>query len=196
MNANATLATRAASIVIVKAVVKRGEKVLSAYMIVSIRFNCWLLLLARLGCSLSAFLLSIVTNGVIASSRYVCTIGAKKKGVKFFFKFFLVGCGCVGVGAWVGARGCGGVGVGGVGVGVWVGRWGGGMGMGGRGMGRAGLGLSLSDGRESPPWAYPTRIRIAGSCVIDRPTFRLPGSQMRAWDSIPTPPTRPVGGER
>ena len=117
----ATLATRAASIVIVKAVVKRGEKVLSAYMIVSIRFNCWLLLLARLGCSLSAFLLSIVTNGVIASSRYVCTIGAKKKGVKFFFKFFfrwvwVLGCGCSGVGAWVGARGCGGgCGCGGVG---------------------------------------------------------------------------------
>ena len=70
------------------------------------------------------------------------------------------------------------------------------MGMGGRGMGQAGLGLSLSDGRESPPWAYPTRIRIAGSGVIDRPTFRLPGSQMRAWNFIPTPPTRPVGGER
>ena len=92
------------------------------------------------------------------------------------------GCGRVGVDAWVWVRGS----VGG----------GGGMEMGGRGMRRAGLGLSLSDGRESPPWAYPTRIRIAGSCVIDRPTFRLPGSQMRAWDSIPTPPTRPVGGER
>ena len=67
--------------------------------------NCWLLLLARLGCSLSALLLSIVTNGVIASSRYVCTIGTKKKGVKFFFKFFFVGCGCSGVGARVWVRG-------------------------------------------------------------------------------------------
>ena len=86
------------------------------------------------------------------------------------------------MGAWVWARGS----VGG----------GGGMGMGGRGMRRAGLGLSLSDVRESPPWAYPTRIRIGGSGVIDRPTFRLPGSQMRAWDSIPTPPNRPVWGER
>lgn len=33
---------------------------------------------------------------------------------------------------------------------------------------------------ESPPWASPSRIRIAGSGVIDRPTFRLPGSHMRA----------------
>ena len=62
----------------------------------------------------------------LASSRYACTIGAKKKGVKFFFKFFFVGCGargcgCVGVGAWVWVRGCGRVG---------VGAWGGGMGMG------------------------------------------------------------------
>ena len=39
MNANATLATMAASIVIVNAVVKRGEKVFNAYMIVSIRFE-------------------------------------------------------------------------------------------------------------------------------------------------------------
>ena len=60
------------------------------------------------------------------------------------------------------------------------------MEMGGRGMTQAGLGLSLSDGRESPPWAYPTRIRIGGSGVMDRPTFRLPGSQMRAclgWEA-------------
>ena len=54
-----------------------------------------------------------------------CTIGAKKKGVKFFFKFFfrwvwVLGCGCLGVGAWVWARGCGRVG-----GGAWVGRWGG-----------------------------------------------------------------------
>ena len=139
--------------------------------------------LARLGGSLSALLLSIVTNGgVIASSRYVCTIGAKKKGVKFFLTFFFVGCGRVGVGAWVWARGS----VGG----------GGGMEMGGHGMRRAGLGLSLSDGRESPPWTYPTRIRIAGSCVMDRPTFRLPGSQMRACLGWEKPHTRPVGGKR
>ena len=43
--------------------------------------------------------------GVIASSRHVCTIGAKKIGVNFFFNFFFVGCGRVGVGAWVWARG-------------------------------------------------------------------------------------------
>ena len=41
--------------------------------------------------------------GVIASSRYGCTIGAKEKGVKFFFKFFFRGC----VGARVWALGCG-----------------------------------------------------------------------------------------
>ena len=49
--------------------------------------------------------------GVIASSRYGCTIGAKKKGVKFFFKFFF---------RWVWGRGCGGVGVG-AGVAGWGG---------------------------------------------------------------------------
>ena len=39
----------------------------------------------------------------ITSSRYACTIGAKNKAVKFFFKFFfrrVRGLGC-------GARGCG-----------------------------------------------------------------------------------------
>ena len=48
--------------------------------------------------------------GVIASSRYACTILTKKKGGKFFFNFFFVGCGRVGVGAWGWARGCGSVG--------------------------------------------------------------------------------------
>ena len=41
MNAKATAAAIAASIVMVNAVVKRWEKVFNAYMIVSIRFN-WL----------------------------------------------------------------------------------------------------------------------------------------------------------
>ena len=77
-----------------------------------------------------------------------------------------LGCGRVGVSARVCARGS----VGG----------GGGMGMGGRGIWQAGLGLSLSDGREAPPWTSLSRNRIAGSGVIDRPTFRLPGSHMRA----------------
>ena len=99
---------------------------------------------------------------------------------------WVLGCGCLGVGAWVWVLGCG--------WGVWVG--GGGMGMGGRGMGQAGLGLSLSDERESPPCAYPTRIRIAGSGVIDRPTFRLPGSQMRAWNFIPTRPALALSSAR
>ena len=65
------------------------------------------------------------------------------------------------------------------------------MGMGGRGIGQAGLGLSLSDGRKAAPRASPTRIRIGGSGVIDRPTFRLPGSQMRAWDVGLGSQTRP-----
>ena len=87
----------------------------------------------------------------------------------------------------------------GVGARVWVRGsvgGGGGMEMGGHGMRQAGLGLSLSDGRESAPWAHPTRIRIAGSGVIDRPTFRIPGSQMRAYLGWEKPHTRPVGGER
>ena len=65
MNANATVVAIAIKIVMVNAVVKRGENVLSAYILSSIRFDCWLLLvgLARLGFSLSALLLSIVTNG-------------------------------------------------------------------------------------------------------------------------------------
>ena len=53
------------------------------------------------------------------SSRYACTIGAKEKDVKFFFNFFFVGCGRLGVGAWVWALGCGRLG-----VGAWVGRLG------------------------------------------------------------------------
>ena len=73
--------------------------------------------------------------GVIASSRYVCTIGAKKKGVKFFLNVFSLGvgarvwargCGCVGVGAWVWGRGCGGVGVGAAGW-RWAGAGSGGL---------------------------------------------------------------------
>ena len=118
----------------------------------------------------------------ITSSRYGCTISAKKKGVKFFFKFFFR----LGVGAWVWARGCGRVGVG---ARVWVlgsVGGGGGMEMGGRGMRQAGLGLSLSDVRESPPWASLSRIRIAGSGVIDRPTFRLPFPYAR-WEGMEMP---------
>ena len=52
MNANATLVAIAVKIVMVNAVVKRGEKVLSAYMIVSIRFE----LLVIGGCVGSAVL--------------------------------------------------------------------------------------------------------------------------------------------
>ena len=64
MNASATLVAIAIKVVMVNAVVKRGEKVFNAYILSSIRFELLLVcLLARLGCSLSALLLSIVTNG-------------------------------------------------------------------------------------------------------------------------------------
>ena len=42
------------------------------------------------------------------------------------------------------------------------------------------LGGSLDGTDNRAPSASPSRIRIAGSGVIDRPTFRIPGSQMRA----------------
>ena len=91
------------------------------------------------------------------------------------------------MGAWVWGLGCGGVG-----VGAWVGRLGRRDGD-GRARDEAGwIGMVAVGWRESPPWAYPTRIRIAGSCVIDRPTFRLPGSQMRAWNFIQTHPALPT----
>ena len=101
-------------------------------------------------------------------------------------RVWVLGCGCSGVGARVW----------GVGVGAWVGRWGGRDGD-GRARDEAGwIGIVAVGWRESPPWAYPTRIRIAGSCVIDRPTFRLPGSQMRACLGWEAHHTHPVGGER
>ena len=103
----------AIAIVIVNADIKRGEKVLSAYILSSIRFKLLVVVVGWLGCSLSALLLSIVTNGVIASSRYGSTISAKWKGVNFFFKFFFVGCGRLGARVW--ALGCGRLG-----VGAWV----------------------------------------------------------------------------
>ena len=95
------------------------------------------------------------------------------------------------MGAWVWARGCGRVG-----VGAWVGRWGGRDGD-GRARDEAGwIGIVAVGWRESPPWAYPTRIRIAGSGDMDRPTFRLPDSQMRAWNFIPTRPALALSSAR
>ena len=105
----------AISIVMLNADIKRGEKVFNAYILVSIRFELlsvgWL---ARLGSAVLSLCSSVVNANEwgFASSRYGCTIGAKKKGVKFFFKFFfswgvgarvwVIGCGCSG-GGW----GCG-----------------------------------------------------------------------------------------
>ena len=129
----------------VNAVTNRGEKVFNAYMIVSIRFDCWLLLvgLARLGFSLSSLLLSIVTNGGSLPHHVMAALYAHKRKVSsFFLNFFFVGCGCSGVGARVWARGCG---CSGVGAWVWVrgcgcsGRWVGGR-DGGAGWGWAGAG--------------------------------------------------------
>lgn len=65
MNANATEAAIAVNIVIVKACAKRGEKVFNAYMMLTpfvlIVVGDWL---GSAVLSLSAILLSIVTNGV------------------------------------------------------------------------------------------------------------------------------------
>ena len=106
MNAKATVDAIAIKIVMVNAVVKRGENVFNAYMISSIRFELLLLLLARLGCSLSALLLSIVTNGGSLPHRVMHALYAHKTKVStFFLNFFSLG-----VGAWVGGRGRGEVG--------------------------------------------------------------------------------------
>ena len=100
----------------------------------------------------------------------------------FFLNFFS----SARVGVWVWGLGCGSVGVerrdrdgagwmegGGGGVGCGGGVEGGGMGI--------WLGGSLDGTANRAPRASPSRIRIAGSGVIDRPTFRIPGSQMRAF---------------
>ena len=118
MKERATVAAIATSIAIVNEAVKKGEKVFNAYICVSIRFNCCLWC-DRLGCSLSALLLSIVTNGVSPHRVMRALYAHKTKVSSFFLSFFFVGCGRVGVGAWVWAPGCGRVG-----VGAWVGRWG------------------------------------------------------------------------
>ena len=104
----------------VNAVLKRGEKVFNAYIVFTpfvLIVVGWLVIVG------SARLFSLCSSVVnrnewaITSSRHECTIGTKRKGVKFFFKFFFawvwaLGCGPVGVGAWVWARGCGCSGVG------------------------------------------------------------------------------------
>ena len=113
MNAKATAAAIAVKIVMVNAVVKSGEKVFNAYMIVSIRFNCccwwWWVGSARL----FSFCSSVVNRNEWVH-RLIASLGAlyaqKKKVSSFFLNFFFVGCGRVGVGAWVWARGCGRVG--------------------------------------------------------------------------------------
>lgn len=102
MKEKATVATIAIIIAIVKAVVNRGEKVLSAYMIVT---PFVFIVVGGLVIDGSARLFSLCSSVVnrnewgITSSRYAGTIGAKNNAGKFFFKFFFRG-------VWV--RGCGG----------------------------------------------------------------------------------------
>ena len=76
MNVRATLATIAVSIAIVKADVKKGEKVLSAYILSSIRFE--LLLVIDGSARLFSLCSSVVNRNEwgVTSSRYGCTIGA------------------------------------------------------------------------------------------------------------------------
>ena len=86
MNANATLAAIAIKIVMVNAVVKRGENVLSAYILSSIRFELLVMgVSARLGCSLSALLLSIVTNGGRCLIALCLHYRRKKERCQVFF---------------------------------------------------------------------------------------------------------------
>ena len=87
MNANATLAAIAIKIVMVNAVVKRGENVFNAYMISSIRFELLVVVVgsARLGCSLSALLLSIVTNGGYRLIALCLHYRRKKERCQVFF---------------------------------------------------------------------------------------------------------------
>ena len=86
MNANATLAAIAVKIVIVNAVVKRGENVFNAYMISSIRFE--LLVVVVVGSArLFSFCSSVVNRNewghrLIAS---MAALYAQKKKVSSFF---------------------------------------------------------------------------------------------------------------
>ena len=115
MNANTTEAAIAIKIVMVNASTNRGEKVFNAYMLLA---PFVLIVGGLLGVIGSARLFSLCSSVVnrnewgFTSSRYGCTISAKSKGVKFFFKFFFRGvwargCGCSGVGARVWVLGCG-----------------------------------------------------------------------------------------
>ena len=75
-----------------------------------------------------------------ASSRHACTIGTKKKGVNFFFNFFSLG---VGARVWVLGCGCSG-------VGAWVGMWAGWMGRAEDGAGWIGIGAVGLPGARLP----------------------------------------------
>lgn len=64
----------------------------------------------RLGFSLSALLLSMLTNGGSPHRVMRAVYTHKKKCQVFFLIFFRLGVGASGVGAWVWVRGCGRVG--------------------------------------------------------------------------------------
>ena len=112
-NANTTVVAIAINIVMVNAVVKRGEKVFNAYMIVSIRFE--LLVVVVGSARLFSFCYSVVNRnewGALPHHVMAALYAHKTKVSSFFLNFFFVCCGGVGVGVWVwscgfGARGCG-----------------------------------------------------------------------------------------
>ena len=86
MNAKATLAAIAVKIVMVNAVVKRGENVLSAYMMVSIRFN-WLVVVVVGSARLFSFCSSVVNRNEWGSlpHRVVSALYAHKTKVSSVF---------------------------------------------------------------------------------------------------------------
>ena len=166
MNAKATLATMAASIVMLNAEVKRGEKVFNAYMLSSIRFNCCCCCWLGSAVLFLLFCCQASRMGVIASSRYACTIRTQNKGVKIFLSFFFVGCGRVGVGR----VGVGRVGVGRVGVGAWV--WVRGCGRVGRQVGAAGWGWAGA-GWGGLDWDCRCRMGANRLVPLHQPEFGL-----------------------
>ena len=111
----------------VNASTNRGEKVLSAYIMLS-PFVLIVVVVGGFGSArLFSFCSSVVNRNewVSLPRRVMPALYAHKTNMSsFFLTFFFArvwarGCGRVGVGAWVWGRGCGGVG-----VGAWVGRWG------------------------------------------------------------------------
>lgn len=107
MKERATVANRAMAVVIVKTVVKKGEKVFNAYMILAPFVLFVVLAIGVWGCSLSTLLFSIVTNELYLIALWVHYRRKNKRCQVFFLNFFFVGCGVWSVGVWVCGCGCG-----------------------------------------------------------------------------------------